>query len=110
MWPYQQPVFASAGYRVIGWSRRGHLGSDPVDPANPGSASTDLADLLDALGVGRFHLVASAAGGVAIGMMEALMAGYGTSLYAEPAIFLLILLLLFIRPYGLLGDFEAERR
>ena len=63
MWPYQQPVFASAGYRVIGWSRRGHRGSDPVDPANPGSASTDLADLLDALGVGRFHLVASAAGG-----------------------------------------------
>lgn len=53
---------------------------------------------------------ASAAGGVAIGMMEALMAGYGTSLYAEPAIFLLILLVLFIRPYGLLGDYEAERR
>jgi branched-chain amino acid transport system permease protein len=53
---------------------------------------------------------ASAAGGIAIGMMEALMAGYGTSLYAEPAIFLLILLVLFVRPYGLLGDYEAERR
>jgi branched-chain amino acid transport system permease protein len=53
---------------------------------------------------------ASAAGGLAIGIMEALMAGYGTSLYAEPAIFLLILLVLFIRPYGLLGDYEAERR
>ncbi len=53
---------------------------------------------------------AAAAGGIAIGMMEALMAGYGTSLYAEPAIFLLILLVLFIRPYGLLGDYEAEKR
>ncbi len=53
---------------------------------------------------------AAAAGGLAIGMMEALMAGYGTSLYAEPAIFVLILLILLIRPYGLLGDYEAERR
>jgi branched-chain amino acid transport system permease protein len=53
---------------------------------------------------------AAAAGGLAIGIMEALMAGYGTSLYAEPAIFLLILLVLFVRPYGLLGDYEAERR
>ena len=63
MWLYQQPVFAKAGYRVIGWSRRGHRGSDPVDPAAPGSASTDLAYLLDALGVDRLHAVASAAGG-----------------------------------------------
>lgn len=53
---------------------------------------------------------AAAAGGIAIGMMEALMAGYGTSLYAEPAIFVLILLVLVVRPYGLLGDYEAERR
>jgi branched-chain amino acid transport system permease protein len=53
---------------------------------------------------------AAAAGGIAIGMMEALMAGYGTSLYAEPAIFILILLVLVVRPYGLLGDYEAERR
>jgi branched-chain amino acid transport system permease protein len=52
---------------------------------------------------------AAAAGGLAIGMMEALMAGYGTSLYAEPAIFVLILLVLIVRPYGLLGDYEAER-
>ncbi len=63
MWPYQQPVFAKEGYRVIGWSRRGHRGSEPVDPSAPGSASTDLAYVLDALDVGRFHLVASAAGG-----------------------------------------------
>jgi branched-chain amino acid transport system permease protein len=53
---------------------------------------------------------ASAAGGIAIGMAEALMAGYGTSLYAEPAIFAIILIGLFVRPYGLLGDLEAENR
>jgi branched-chain amino acid transport system permease protein len=53
---------------------------------------------------------AAAAGGIAIGMMESLMAGYGTSLYGEPVIFLLILLVLFIRPYGLLGDYEAQKR
>src|SRR4051812_3031951 len=27
-WPYQQPFFARAGYRVIGYSRRGHLNSE----------------------------------------------------------------------------------
>ena len=27
-WGYQQPVLAAAGYRVIGYSRRGYAGSD----------------------------------------------------------------------------------
>ncbi len=63
MWLYQQPVFANAGYRVIGWSRRGHRGSDPVDPAAPGSAVQDLVSLLDHLKIASAHLVASAAGG-----------------------------------------------
>jgi branched-chain amino acid transport system permease protein len=53
---------------------------------------------------------ASAAGGVLIALVEALVAGYGSSLYAEPIIFALILVILFFRPYGLLGDFEAVRR
>ncbi|WP_244832011.1 branched-chain amino acid ABC transporter permease [Caballeronia sp. TF1N1] len=53
---------------------------------------------------------ASAAGGLAIGVLEAFVAGYGSSLYAEPIIFLLILLVLLVRPFGLLGDFEASRR
>lgn len=53
---------------------------------------------------------AAAAGGVAIGVAEAMIAGYGNSLYAEPIIFLIILMVLFVRPYGLLGDFEAARR
>jgi pimeloyl-ACP methyl ester carboxylesterase len=62
-WEYQQPVLAKAGYRVIGYSRRGHYKSEPVDASNPGTASGDLHELIEHLGIGRFHLVATAAGG-----------------------------------------------
>jgi pimeloyl-ACP methyl ester carboxylesterase len=63
IWGYQQPVFAKAGYRVIGYSRRGYINSAPFDRNNAGIGSEDLRALVDHLGVGRFHLVASAAGG-----------------------------------------------
>ncbi len=63
IWSYQQPVFAKAGYRVIGYSRRGYNGSAPFDKDNPGIGSEDLNNLADYLKLGRFHLVASAAGG-----------------------------------------------
>jgi len=63
IWVYQQPVFAKAGYRVIAFSRRGYANSDQVPKANPGSASQDLHDLVDFLGVKKFHVVGSAAGG-----------------------------------------------
>jgi pimeloyl-ACP methyl ester carboxylesterase len=63
MWVYQQPVFARAGYRVIGYSRRGYYRSDPIVTGNPGVAADDLHELLDYLGVEKFHAVSSAAGG-----------------------------------------------
>ena len=63
IWSYQQPVFAKAGYRVIAYSRRGHGGSDPVPTNNPGTAAGDLHALMDHLGIGKFHLAGSAAGG-----------------------------------------------
>src|SRR4029450_9467603 len=63
IWGYQQPVFAKAGYRVVGYSRRGYINSAPFDRNNPGFGSEDLRALVDHLGLGRFHLVASAAGG-----------------------------------------------
>jgi pimeloyl-ACP methyl ester carboxylesterase len=63
IWGYQQPVFAKAGYRVIAYSRRGYNGSEPVPKENPGIASEDLQHLIELLGVGKFHLVGSAAGG-----------------------------------------------
>jgi len=63
IWGYQQPVLAKAGYRVIGYSRRGYINSAPFDRNNAGVGSEDLRALADHLGLGRFHLVASAAGG-----------------------------------------------
>jgi len=63
IWGYQQPVFAKAGYRVIAYSRRGYINSAPLDKAKPGIGSVDLHNLVDFLGVRKFHLVASAAGG-----------------------------------------------
>jgi pimeloyl-ACP methyl ester carboxylesterase len=61
VWLYQQPMFAT-GYRVIAYSRRGYIRSDPVPATDPGHASQDLGNLLDFLNVGRCHIVASAAG------------------------------------------------
>ena len=63
IWGYQQPAFAKAGYRVIGYSRRGYINSAPFDKSKPGIGSVDLHNLIEFLGVQKFHLVASAAGG-----------------------------------------------
>jgi pimeloyl-ACP methyl ester carboxylesterase len=63
IWGYQQPVFAKAGYRVIAYSRRGYYNSAPFDKSNPGIGSEDLRHLADVLGLKRFHVLASAAGG-----------------------------------------------
>jgi len=68
-WIYQQPVFAKAGYRVIGYSRRGSFKSeaDASAPAMPGAMTSqdieDLNKLAMHLQLGRFHLVGIAAGG-----------------------------------------------
>jgi pimeloyl-ACP methyl ester carboxylesterase len=56
-------VFAKAGYRVIAYSRRNHYGSDVAKAEDPGCGSEDLHNLMDLLGVKKFHAVASAAGG-----------------------------------------------
>ena len=63
VWLYQQPVFAKAGYRVIAYSRRNHYNSDLAPEDNPGMGSEDLHNLIELLGVARFHAVSSAAGG-----------------------------------------------
>jgi pimeloyl-ACP methyl ester carboxylesterase len=64
VWEHQIPAIAGAGYRVIGYSRRGHHGSDPGPEATPGTGSGDLLALADRLGLARFHLVGTAAGGI----------------------------------------------
>ncbi len=63
IWGYQQPALAKAGYRVIGYSRRSYYGSDPLAKDQPGVASQDLHDLIEFLGIRKFHAVGSAAGG-----------------------------------------------
>ena len=63
IWGYQQPVFAKAGYRVIAYSRRGYYNSVPSSRDKPGIGSVDLHNLVEHLGLRRFHIVASAAGG-----------------------------------------------
>ena len=63
IWLYQQPMFAKAGYRVIGYSRRNYYNSELAPANNPGTASEDLQNLIEFLRLDRFHLVSSAAGG-----------------------------------------------
>ena len=63
VWLYQQPVFAQAGYRVVAYSRRNYYNSDLAPADNPGTASEDLQNFIDFLGLEKFHLVSSAAGG-----------------------------------------------
>jgi pimeloyl-ACP methyl ester carboxylesterase len=55
-------VLAKAGYRVIGYSRRGFHGSETGPADQPGTASQDLHELLSALGIDKFHAVATAGG------------------------------------------------
>lgn len=64
-WLYQEPVFTEAGYRCIAYDRRNWGRSDSmISGAGPGSASDDLEALTNRLGLERFHLVSTAAGGI----------------------------------------------
>ncbi|OJW73470.1 MAG: hypothetical protein BGO57_00010 [Sphingomonadales bacterium 63-6] len=67
VWGYQQNAFAQAGYRVIGYSRRGFRGSSSGEAGAPGTGAGDLAMLADHLGIERMHLVGTAAGGFVAG-------------------------------------------
>lgn len=62
-WPYQQPVLAKAGHRVIAYSRRGYEGTEGSDPAEPGVGAEDLHALIEHLKLPRVDLVAAAQGG-----------------------------------------------
>ncbi len=64
VWAYQRPALMAAGFRVIAYSRRGHLGSDPGPEEAPGTGSGDLLALLDHLGLDRVHLMGTAAGAI----------------------------------------------
>jgi pimeloyl-ACP methyl ester carboxylesterase len=62
-YPYQQPVFVNAGYRVISYSRRGHFRSETGSDVDTFFAADDLLALMDHLKIDTFHLVGNALGG-----------------------------------------------
>jgi len=64
-WPYQEAAFVAAGHETICYSRRGHRGSDCGQAGDDANAVADLVELVDVLGLDRFHLVGSAAGAFA---------------------------------------------
>ena len=64
-WGHQEPVFTEAGYRCIAYDRRNWGRSESTNaPGEAGSASDDLEAFADHLGLSRFHLVSTAAGGI----------------------------------------------
>lgn len=64
VWEHQRDAFRAAGFRVVGYSRRGHLGSECGAEDDPGTGSGDLRALLDHLGIGTCHLMGTAAGAI----------------------------------------------
>ena len=64
-WVHQLPAFTAAGYRCITYDRRGWGRSRPAPTGEqPGFVSDDLHGLAAHLDLKRFHLVATAAGGI----------------------------------------------
>jgi pimeloyl-ACP methyl ester carboxylesterase len=63
-WEHQVGPLTAAGYRFIAFDRRG-WGRTVVEPSGPqpGTAADDLDGLIKHLGIDRFHLVGTAAGG-----------------------------------------------
>ena len=64
-WVNQEPAFIAAGYRCVAYDRRNWGRSEVTETkAEPGSAADDLEAFADHLGLKRFHLVATALGGI----------------------------------------------
>jgi len=63
VWGYQQPEFANAGYRVIGYSRKNYVHSEVTEPDEIESEVEDLHRLVQSLKLEKFHAVGLAAGG-----------------------------------------------
>lgn len=64
VWDHQWAAFTDAGFRTIAYDRRGY-GRTTVDPRGPlATAADDLRALADGLGLTRFHLLGTAAGGI----------------------------------------------
>ena len=64
-WELQEGPFTEAGYRCIAYDRKNWGRSETTDMSGEaGSASDDLEALANQLGLNRFHIVSTAAGGI----------------------------------------------
>jgi pimeloyl-ACP methyl ester carboxylesterase len=63
-WEKQVPAFTARGFRVISYDRLGSGRSKLAADAAAGTAADDLQALAAHLGIARFHLVGTAAGGI----------------------------------------------
>jgi pimeloyl-ACP methyl ester carboxylesterase len=64
MWEKQVPAFVARGFRVITYDRLGSGRSRLAADAAAGTAADDLQALTTQLGLTRFHMVGTAAGGI----------------------------------------------
>ncbi|BAL86854.1 hypothetical protein AMIS_16340 [Actinoplanes missouriensis 431] len=62
MWDPQIPALTAAGYRVIRCDLRGY-GDSPIPPGVEWDNATDVADLLDTLGISRTAVIGASGGG-----------------------------------------------
>jgi pimeloyl-ACP methyl ester carboxylesterase len=64
VWENQRDAFAQAGFRVIGYSRRGHGHSEIGPVGKSGTTVDDLSNLMQALSIDRAQMLGAAAGGI----------------------------------------------
>ena len=77
---------------------------DPLMGVNAGLKAF-VAAVLGGIG----NLPGAALGGVLIGLLEALVVGYGNSTYRDPIVFGVLIVILLLKPTGLLGASEREK-
>ena len=77
---------------------------DPLMGVNAGLKAF-VAAVLGGIG----NLPGAALGGVLIGLLEALVVGYGNPTYRDPIVFGVLIVILLLKPTGLLGASEREK-
>jgi branched-chain amino acid transport system permease protein len=55
------------------------------------------------------HIRGAAVGGLFLGLCEEIMTGYGSSTYRDAIAFVVLILVLLVRPAGLFGKYEVEK-
>jgi branched-chain amino acid transport system permease protein len=77
---------------------------DPLMGVNAGLKAF-VAAVLGGIG----NLQGAALGGLVIGVVEALVVGYGNPTYRDPIVFGALILILLVKPTGLMGASEREK-